>query len=94
MQVHLPAVVDVAPSEECRNDIDAVPRMVQAGLTVCTPVFNTLLRLTALDSASTAVLEDMLEAALDRGATHDRCPADAAVCANNPARNHGRLDCT
>jgi len=41
--------------------------VLQAGLTVCTPVFNTLLRLTAQDGASTATLEDMLEDALNRG---------------------------
>ena len=37
-------------------------------MTVCTPVFNTLLRLTAEDGASAATLEDMLEDALNRGA--------------------------
>ena len=44
-------------------------QVVQAGLTVSTPVFDTLLRLTALDGASTDMLENMLEAALDRGAS-------------------------
>ena len=41
--------------------------VLQAGLTVCTPVLNTLLRLTAQDGASAATLEDMLEDALNRG---------------------------
>ena len=48
------------------NDVTHL-RVLQAGLTVCTPVFNTLLRLTAQDGASAATLEDMLEDALNRG---------------------------
>ena len=41
----------------------------QVGIPVSSPVFDTLLRLTASSGATSETLEDMLEDALTRGAT-------------------------